>query len=211
MSRHGVSKYEASGVQRRFADMYYQSARSTLYTLAPNWWLFLLRGVFAVLFGMLAMAWPGVTLLVLIIFYSAYLVADGAFAIMAALIGGSRVGPWWLALGGMLSMAVGVLAFAWPELTTFSLLYFIATCAIASGIVHIIGAFALRKELDNEWYLIAGGIISVFFGILVAFRPGIGALALVWVIGGYAVLHGILLTAFALRLRGFDHPNVMSA
>ncbi len=138
--------------------------------LAKNWWLLLLRGIAAIIFGVLAFAWPGLTLLTLILFYGAFALVDGV-----------------------------------PGLSALVLLFFIAGWAIATGVLQIIGAIQLRKEIDNEWLLILGGVISVLFGVGMMLAPGAGALALVWVIGTYAVIIGVVFVALALRLKKHIH------
>jgi uncharacterized membrane protein HdeD (DUF308 family) len=158
-----------------------------VHALAKNWWLLLLRGVAAIIFGVLAFAWPGVTLLTLILFYGAFALADGVLAIIAAITGGAPGPRWWLAIVALV------------------LLFFIAGWAIATGVFQIIGAIQLRKEIDNEWLLILGGIISVLFGIGVMVAPGAGALALIWVIGTYAIIIGVLYVALAFRLKKHVH------
>jgi uncharacterized membrane protein HdeD (DUF308 family) len=172
-----------------------------VHALAKNWWLLLLRGIAAIIFGVLAFAWPGVTLLTLILFYGAFALVDGVLAIIAAITGGAPGPRWWLAMVGLLGIAAGLLTFLMPGLSALVLLFFIAGWAIATGVFQIIGAIQLRKEIDNEWLLILGGIISVLFGIGVMLAPGAGALALVWVIGTYAVIIGVLLVSLAFRLK----------
>jgi uncharacterized membrane protein HdeD (DUF308 family) len=169
--------------------------------LARNWWLVLLRGICAILFGVLTFIWPGVTLATLVLLYGAYALADGVIALIAAVSGGQPGSRWWLALVGILGIAAGALTFLWPGITAMVLLIFIAAWAISSGILQIIGAIRLRKEIDNEWLLIASGIISVLFGVVLIVQPATGALALILVIGAYAIAFGILLVWFALRLR----------
>jgi len=175
--------------------------RPILHALAKNWWLLLLRGIAAVVFGVLALAWPGLTLLTLILLYGAYALSDGVFAIIAAITGGAPAPRWWLAIVGILGIAVGVVAFMLPGMTALILLFTIAGWAIATGACQIIGAIRLRKEIDNEWLLILSGAVSVLFGLGVLLRPGAGALALVWVIGTYAIIAGVLYIGFAFRLK----------
>ena len=177
-----------------------------VHAMARNWWLLLLRGIAAIIFGVLAIAWPGITLLTLIMFYGAYALVDGVLAILAAIMGGAPAPRWWLAVIGVLGIAAGILTFMMPGLTAMVLLFFIAAWAITTGVFQIIGAIRLRKEIDNEWLLILGGIISVLFGIGILLAPGAGALALVWVIGIYAVIEGVLFVAVSFRLKKRAHP-----
>ena len=168
--------------------------------LAKNWWLVLLRGLCAVAFGVLAFAWPGITLVTLVLLYGGFALADGILAIATAIMGSHSAPRWWLAVMGLLGIAAGMLTFVWPGITALVLLMFIAFWAIATGVMQIIGAIKLRKEIENELFLILGGILSVVFGIVMLAQPGAGALALVLVIGGYAIVYGVLLIAFSLRL-----------
>ena len=172
-----------------------------VHAVAKNWWLLLLRGIAAIIFGLLAFAWPGLTLVTLILIYGAYALVDGVLAVIAAITGGAPGPRWWLAIIGLLGISAGLLTFLMPGVTAMVLLFFIAGWAIATGVFQIIGAIQLRKEIDNEWLLILGGVISVLFGIGVLVAPGAGALALVWVIGFYAVIEGVLFVAFAFRLK----------
>src|SRR4029078_4731572 len=176
-----------------------------VHALAKNCWLLWLRGIAAMIFGLLAFAWPGLTLLTLILFYGAFALVDGVLAIIAALSGGPRGPRWWLAVVGVLGIAAGLVTFLTPGLTALVLLLFIAGWAIATGVLQIIGAIKLRKEIDNEWLLILGGIISVLFGACMMLAPGAGALALVWVIGSYSVVTGVIFVALAFRLRKHAH------
>lgn len=176
-----------------------------VHALAKNWWMLLLRGIAAIIFGGLALAWPGMTLVTLILFYGAYVLVDGVLAIVAAIAGGTLAPRWWLAVVGLLGIAAGLLTFMMPGLTALVLLYFIAGWAIATGVFQIIGAIKLRHEIDNEWLLILGGIVSVLFGGAMFAAPGAGALALVTVIGIYAMIIGALLVALSLRLKKHAH------
>jgi uncharacterized membrane protein HdeD (DUF308 family) len=172
-----------------------------LHALAKKWWLLLLRGIAAIVFGVLAFAWPGLTLLTLILLYGAFALTDGVIAIIAAITGGAPGGRWWLAIVGILGIAVGALTFMLPGMTALILLLAIAGWAVAIGVLQIIGAIRLRKEIDNEWFLIVSGVISVLFGLALLVNPGAGALALVWVIGIYAIIAGVLYIALAFRLK----------
>jgi uncharacterized membrane protein HdeD (DUF308 family) len=169
--------------------------------MAKNWWILLLRGIVAIGFGVLAFIWPGLTLITLVVVYGVYAFIDGLLALVSAVIGGAPAPRWWLAVIGLLGIATGILTFAWPGITALVLLFFIAGWAIAVGIFQIIGAIRLRKEIENEWFLILCGIISVLFGIGILLAPGAGALALVWLIGFYGVLEGILYIGPAFRLK----------
>jgi uncharacterized membrane protein HdeD (DUF308 family) len=171
-------------------------------TLCKNWWLMLLRGIAAIVFGVLAFIWPGLTLFTLVILYGAYALVDGVLALYAAIAGkGNGVPTWWLVVGGLLGIAAGLVTFFWPGITALVLVMFIGAWSLVRGIFEIIGAIQLRKEIDNEWMLILGGVISVIFGLAVMILPGAGALALIWVIAAYAIVFGIILVALAFKLR----------
>lgn len=172
-----------------------------LHALARNWWIEVLRGIVAIIFGVLAFAWPGITLLTLVLFYGAFALIDGVLAIIAAIKGGNPMPRWWLAIVGIAGLAAGILTFVWPGITAFVLLIFIATWAIILGVMEIYGAIKLRKEIEGEWLLILNGIISVLFGAVLLWRPGVGALAVVWIIGFYAIVLGVIYIMFGLKLR----------
>jgi uncharacterized membrane protein HdeD (DUF308 family) len=169
--------------------------------LARYWWLILLRGLVSILFGVLAFVWPGLTLVTLVLFYGAFMLIDGVLALAHAIMGGNVGSRWWLALVGVAGIIAGALTFMWPGLTALLLLFFIAGWAIALGVFQIIGAIRLRKEIDNEWTLILSGVISVLFGSILLVAPGAGALGLIWAIGSFAIVFGILMVMAALRLK----------
>jgi uncharacterized membrane protein HdeD (DUF308 family) len=177
-----------------------------LHALAKCWWLVLLRGIAGIVFGILAFVWPGLTLAVLILLYGAYALVDGVFALIAAFTGAAKPVPtWWLVVVGLAGIAAGLVTFFWPGVTALVLIFFIGGWAIAHGIFEIVGAIKLRKEIDNEWWLILAGALSVLFGIIVIAAPGAGALALVWVIGAYSLVFGVLLVGLSLRLYKHRH------
>jgi uncharacterized membrane protein HdeD (DUF308 family) len=172
-----------------------------LRALARNWWLLTLRGACALAFGVMAMAWPGITIGALVFLFGCYATADGVLALFAA-IKGDRVAPrWWLALGGVLGICIGLAALFMPGATAVTLLYLIAAWAICVGFLQITGALRLREEIDNEWMLIMGGALSVFIGAAIMLRPAAGALAIVLLIGAFAIVFGVTLILFSLRLR----------
>jgi uncharacterized membrane protein HdeD (DUF308 family) len=179
------------------------AGRGVLRTLGRNWWALALRGVAAILFGILAFAWPGITLFVLVLFFGAYMLVDGIFAIVAAVRAAGEEDRWWLLLiEGILGVLAGLVAFFWPGLTALALLYFIAAWAIVTGIMEIVAAIRLRQEIEGEWALGLSGLLSVIFGILLVVLPApAGLLSLVWLIGAYAVATGVLLLILGFRVR----------
>lgn len=172
-----------------------------VHALAKKWWLVLLRGIVSVLFGIVAFIWPGLTLFTLVLFYGAFALVDGVIALVSAFGKHEGAPTWWLILVGIAGIGAGVITFLWPGLTALVLVIFIGAWALVHGIFEIIGAIRLRKEIDNEWWLILAGIVSVLFGLLVLFFPGSGALGLIWAIAAYAIIFGILLIGLSLRLR----------
>lgn len=169
--------------------------------LPRHWWLVALRGLAAIVFGILAFVWPGITLQVLVLFFGAYAIVDGVLALYAAIRtrGQHR---WAAVLEGIVGIGAGVIAFLSPGITALALLIVIAVWAIVTGVMEVIAAVELRRVVTNEWFLILSGLLSVAFGILLLVQPGAGALAIVWLIGFYAVIFGVGLLAFAWRLRG---------
>ena len=171
--------------------------------LSRYWWTLVVRGIFAVIFGILAFAWPGLTLVTLVILFGAYAFVDGIFAIVGAIGGwGERDDHWLLLLGGLLGVGVGIMTFRAPGITTLLLLIYIAAWALATGILEIVAAIRLRKEIKGEWWLILSGIASIVFALLLMTFPAVGALGLLWLIAIYAVVFGAILIALGLKLRG---------
>jgi uncharacterized membrane protein HdeD (DUF308 family) len=182
--------------------------------LARNWWALALRGLFAVLFGIMAFAWPEITLEALVILYGAYALVDGVFAIAAAVVGTTVGMPWWaLLLEGVCGIAVGVLTFSWPGITALVLLYLIAFWAVVTGVFEMVAAIRLRKEIRGEWLLALSGILSILFGVVLLVRPGAGALAVIWLIGAYAIAFGALLIVLGFKLRSWSRSmsNISSS
>jgi uncharacterized membrane protein HdeD (DUF308 family) len=173
--------------------------------MAEHWWLMLLRGIAAVAFGILSLVWPAISALSLVLLWGAYTFADGIFSLGAAIMGkGATTGSrWWLAITGVLGIAAGLIAFFAPALTGSVLLIFIAIWAIAIGVMAIVGAIQLRKEIEGEWLLILSGALAVLFGVLMFFQPAAGALAVIWMIATFAIIFGIDLIWLAFKLKGF--------
>jgi uncharacterized membrane protein HdeD (DUF308 family) len=170
--------------------------------LARNWWLLALRGLAGVLFGILAFIWPGITLVALVFLFGAFALVNGILSLILAWNaprGFPRFGS--LILGGILGIAAGIITFFLPGITALGLLIMIAAWAIATGILEIVAAIKLRKVITNEWLWVLAGILSVIFGVLLLLQPAAGALVLVWWIGAYALVFGIVLMILAFRLR----------
>lgn len=177
-----------------------------------SWWALLLRGIAAVAFGVLAFVWPGITLTALVFLWGAYALVDGVFSIAAGIKSHGESRRWWVLLvEGLLSVAAGVIAFVIPGITALVLLLLIAAWAIVTGAFEIVAAIQMRKYIRGEWLLIIAGIASVIFGVLLFINPAAGALAVIWLIGAYAIVFGILLIALSLRLHSLMRsPGQMS-
>jgi uncharacterized membrane protein HdeD (DUF308 family) len=171
-----------------------------VHDLARHWWVMALRGLAAVLFGILAFVWPGMTLAVLVLLFGAYALVDGVLAIVAAIRGDvqHRIT---LLLEGIVGVLAGLAAFVLPGVTALVLLYIIAFWAIVTGVLEIVAAIRVRRAIANELGLIIGGVLSVLFGIVLIVAPGAGALAVVYLIGAYAIIFGVTLLGLAWRLR----------
>ncbi|MGO9702980.1 MAG: HdeD family acid-resistance protein [Xanthobacteraceae bacterium] len=172
--------------------------------LAENWWLLLLRGLAAIAFGVIAFFWPGITLVALTYLFGIYAIVDGLFAIWAAFNASGDAGPrWWLGLSGVVSIVAGVLAFAYTGMTALVLLMFIAAWAIVIGLLQLYAAIQLRKIINNEWWLILSGLLSIAFGAVMIAWPGTGALAVIWTIAWFAVFFGCMFVGLAFELKKF--------
>jgi len=165
--------------------------------LARNWWLLLIRGILAVLFGFMALAWPALTLVTLVLVYGVYAFVDGLTAIWVGV--SSRA--WGVLLFGIVGVVVGIYTFFYPGVTAIALLYLIAVWALVRGIFEIVTAIQLRKEISYEWALVISGLISIIFGIVLIANPGRGALAMILVIGVFALMFGVMTIVLAFRVR----------
>jgi uncharacterized membrane protein HdeD (DUF308 family) len=176
--------------------------------MTQNWWAIVLRGVLAVLFGIAAFMWPGITLWMLVAIFGAYALVDGIFAIIESFrrdVVGQR---WWaLLFEGLVGIAIGVLTFIWPGLTAMGLLYLIAFWAIVTGVFEIITAVRLRHEIRGEWMMALIGILSIALGFLMVAFPLAGALSVVLMIGAFVFATGALMIALGLKLRSLRHPG----
>jgi uncharacterized membrane protein HdeD (DUF308 family) len=171
-----------------------------LHTLAQNWWALVLRGLVAVLFGLLTFFLPGITLVTLVLLFGAYALMDGIFNVIAFF---RLMSHHALLIEGAIGIIAGILTFAWLTINALVLLYIIAFRAIFTGIFEIVAGIRLRKTIANEWLLLVMGVLSLLFGVAILFAPGLGALAIILLIGAYALVFGIILLAFAFRLRGY--------
>ena len=180
--------------------------------LSHNWGWMVVRGVAAVCFGVLALLVPGITLAVLVLMWGAYALVDGIFSLLAAFRIRDQGRPFWALLAvGVLGIIAGILTFVWPGITALVLMGFIAAWALFVGALQIVAAIRLRKSIEHEWLLGISGALSVVFGALMLIAPGAGALAVLWMIGAYAILFGGLLIALGFNLRSHTHhPRLAS-
>ena len=174
-----------------------------LETLTRHWWVLAIRGGAAVLFGILALIWPGITVLALVLLFGAYALVDGVLSLYAALAGrpGAEGRRGWLALEGVAGVLAAIGVAVWPAITALVLLYIIAAWALVTGVSEIVAAIRLRRDVQGEWLMALSGVLSVVFGLLAFFFPMAGALAVVWLIATYAIVFGVVLLVLAFRLR----------
>jgi uncharacterized membrane protein HdeD (DUF308 family) len=176
--------------------------------LSRFWWLLVLRRVLAILFGISAFAWPGLTLVTLVMLFAAYAFVDGIFDVVHAISYRKEIEHWGLLLiEGLFGIVFGMLAFQSPELTTVVggviVAFYIAAWAIVTGAMRIAMAARLRKEIEGEWLLGLSGLTSILFGIFIIARPAVGALGMLYFVAAWAILHGAILIALAVKARKF--------
>lgn len=172
--------------------------------VARDWWVFTIRGIAALVFGVLAFIWPEMTLTALVFLFGAYVLVDG-ISLLIALARGDAVArrhAWAVGIVGVLGIIAGLVTFAWPGLTALSLLALVAVWAIATGTSQVIAAVVLRRELRGEFWMALGGVASIVFGALLVVSPGSGLISLVWLVGLWAVVFGVSSLGLAHRLRG---------
>jgi uncharacterized membrane protein HdeD (DUF308 family) len=175
--------------------------------VARDWWVYAVRGVAAIIFGILALVWPGPTLAVLVLMFGAFAFVDG-ITMLGALARGdvlARRHAWATGLSGVLGIVIAVATLLWPGITALTLLYLVAFWAISTGVLEIVAAIEFRREIEGEIWMILGGVVSIVFGSLLVVSPGPGLLSLVWLVGFYAIALGFSSLGFAYRLHGIDH------
>src|SRR6516164_1130418 len=170
--------------------------------LKQNWWVLVLRGIIAIAFGIVSFIWPGVTALALVFLLAAFAFVEGIFALIGAfgygLPGGQRL---LMVLLGLLGLAVGIFAVARPGVAAVTIVIWVAWWAIIAGIIQIVVAIEMRKEIENEWALIIGALLSIAFGILLLWRPLAGVITLAYLFGFFAIIFGIAMLSLGMRLR----------
>lgn len=168
------------------------------------WWIFLIKGIIGILFGLVALLMPGLAIASLVMAFGVYAIVDGASTLWAAIKGRKIDGQWWLlALEGLLGVVLGWMALSSPATVSLAFLVFFAVWAIFGGLFRIFTAIRLRKEIEGEWFLIAGGVISLLFGAFLLTQPVAGLVGMIWMIGAFALVVGLLLVMLALKARGF--------
>lgn len=174
--------------------------------LSKYWWLLVLRGVLAVIFGIAVFALPGVTIAVLVLCFGAFSFVDGIFSLGAAWSARQEHADWWLPLlQGIAGIVIGVLAYLNPALTAVALLIYIVAWSFVTGVLQVAAGIALRREVKGELWVILSGVFSILFAIFIMWQPGAGALALIWAIGSWAIIWGVLLVMAGFKLRGVTH------
>jgi uncharacterized membrane protein HdeD (DUF308 family) len=187
--------------------MGYTQSHPALPTMSGTWWAMVLRGIVAVIFGLAALFWPGETLFVLLVCFGVYALVDGLLAIVAAIraSGGRR---WLLLAEGALGFLAGLVVLFWPGTTALVLVYVISAWAIFTGLLKVLMAVAFRREIENGWLMILGGLLSVLFGIILGAMPGAGLVTLVWLVGIYALILGVALVVLGFLDRGHPQASV---
>jgi uncharacterized membrane protein HdeD (DUF308 family) len=171
-------------------------------TLRRHWWVPVIRGVVAVLFGIMAFVYPGLTVAVLVLLFGAWILVDGVFRVIGAIGHRASDKEWGFDLIiGIMGIIIGFLTFHAPRITALALIIYIAAWALMIGATEIAMAIKLRREIKGEWFLILMGLLSIVFAVMLLWNPLPGALALVWLIGSYAIVFGILGIIFGFRLR----------
>lgn len=177
--------------------------------LARNWWAVGLRGIFAIIFGLIALFMPGVTMLSLVIVFAAYMLVDGIFAIISAIRAARQNERWGLlVLEGIVDIVTGIVAFLWPGITVLAFVLLFAAWAIVSGVLRFAAAFRLNIEHGRIWLAI-GGLASFVFGILLILAPLAGAIVLTWWLGAFALIFGCFLLILAFRLRAHRNDTAL--
>lgn len=171
--------------------------------MIDNWWVTLVRGIIAILFGVLTFIWPGITILSLAILWGAYALVDGVMALVTAFKSGNAEtsSRWWMALAGLVGVLAGVLTFMFPLGTALGLLIFLAAWLVVGGVLQIVGAIRLREVIDNEWLLGFVGLLSILLGFSLVAFPIAGLASVAWMIGAFAIVAGVSYIMLSFRLK----------
>ena len=172
--------------------------------LKGAWWVFLLKGIVGILFGLTALLMPGLAVASLVMAFGVYAFVDGISTLWAA-IRGRKIDSrwWWLAIEGLLGVIIGWMAISSPGQMSLLFLVVFAVWAILGGVLRILMAIRLRKEIEGEWFMIGGGLISVLFGGFLITQPVAGLVVMIWMIGAFALVIGLIMVMLAMKARGF--------
>jgi len=184
-------------------------AAARVFGIQENWWQIIVRGIITFLFGLLLLVWPGASLFILTIFFGVFVLLDGIFSLVHAakhkLGAGTRT---WLIIRGIVGIIVGLITFIWPAITEVVLILLIGAWALVAGIFEIIFAATSKAPGSARWLFAISGVLSVILGILLLARPIAGLLAIIWAIGAFAIVMGILLIIVGARLRCSKAGNI---
>jgi uncharacterized membrane protein HdeD (DUF308 family) len=170
--------------------------------LERNWWAVLIRGLVAIAFALIAWTRPGLTLMLLLLLFAAYVIGDGILALVSAVRAARREERWWpMVIEGLASIALGLFPLLLPMKAASVAYLIIAIWAFVTGFLELIAGSRLRREIHGEWLMTLSGIVRLAFGVLLVLRPGTGVLTLLWITAGYAFIDGVILVGLALRLR----------
>lgn len=170
--------------------------------LASHWWLFLIRGLLALVLGIALLAFPAAGLWTIAILFGAYAFVDGIFALVASVRMAHTDNRWiWLLLEGVVGIAAGIFAALYPGIAVVTLALLLGAWAIVTGILAIASALSARQHVPNEWLWVLSGVVSVIFGFAIFWSPTFGLFALLWMVSFYAILAGIIMIGLAFRLR----------
>ncbi len=173
-----------------------------LRSFADYWWVLLVRGIAAIIFGLIALFWPGLTAYAMLLTFGIFALVDGVMAIIAGFRRKGHDDNWWSwLLDGALSILIGIMAISWPVATALALVFWIAAWATVTGVMRIIAAIRLRHEIDGEWAMGLSGLLMVLWGILLVAMPASGILSLTWMFGIFTLLVGITMVVLAFRVK----------
>lgn len=176
---------------------------SPLRVMADHWWVPLIRGIAAIIFGLMALVWPGLTVFVLLVVFGCYAIFDGVMSIILGFWRRSSDERWWAwVLDGVLSILIGLMALFWPKAMALAFVIWMAAWGVVTGVLRIVAAARLRHEIEGEWALALSGVLLVIWGVLMALVPKAGLLSIAWLIGTFALLIGVAMIALAFRLKG---------
>jgi uncharacterized membrane protein HdeD (DUF308 family) len=201
-TEHGRPSEMVRNWSEKEAGVSGEGRRTRLSTLAENWRALALRGLVALLFGLVVLFWPDLILAVLTLLFGIYALVDGGVVLVPVLRAPNRDRRRWLPLAeGAVGVIAGLIALLWPGMTASGLLYVIVAWAVATGILKIATTIVLRSEVENRWLLAGTGVLSVLFGVILAALVGSDLPSLAPYIGVFAIVVGLALIVFALRTR----------